>query len=353
MLVDAVYSGVISMVATNPNTSAASTIPPITHRLRFRISHSARKSISNPPRATSSSKTASPPASTGTRETEDTLSIVTKPPLTNLNSEILEYVQERRGLEEIAEHPFDLVEPDHDHVTAQHLRIGHTPFADRLHVEHRARPLAVDVAEDHHLVELRYLGRALCLCQRSEQGRRAVDRINPRLLHITFDREVLRHRRCHRYRYLRVDQILLRQRRRDVARYLCRGLAPGMHRSDQRKGQITGCVHLNLIEAQVFLLKHRHSQYVQRTDPVRRRLLRRIRRRHHSIGCHPMRQIPRRMHPAARRTRQHQPGGDQHPPNRHHPTTPSDRRPGRSTPTRPSKPANIPVTTAKDRLRSG
>src|SRR3546814_12228407 len=82
------------------------------------------------------------------------------------------------------------------------------PLADRLHVEHRARPAAIDIAEDHHLAEIRHVGRALRLRQRLQQRRPAVDRIDHRLVEIALQRLVLRQRRSHRQPYLRVDTVI-------------------------------------------------------------------------------------------------------------------------------------------------
>src|SRR3546814_17332921 len=96
------------------------------------------------------------------------------------------------------------------------LGIGRPPLADRLHVEHRARPAAIDIAEDHHLAEIRHVGRALRLRQRLQQRRPAVVRIAPRLVDIALHRHVLRPRRRPRHRYLRGDKVLRTQPRKSV-----------------------------------------------------------------------------------------------------------------------------------------
>src|SRR3546814_5348883 len=92
--------------------------------------------------------------------------------LTTLTSEIPENIEERRHLEEVAERALHRVEPDHDHIPPQDLGIGRPPLADRLHVAHRARPAAIDIAEDHHLAEIRHVGRALRPRQRLPQERK-------------------------------------------------------------------------------------------------------------------------------------------------------------------------------------
>src|SRR3546814_13319106 len=145
------------------------------------------------------------------------------------------------------------------------------PLADRLHVEHRARPAAIDIAEDHHLAEIRHVGRALRLRQRLQQRRPAVDRIDPRLVDIALHRHVLRHRRCHRHRYLRVDQVLRSQLRRNLARQRRCRHAFGTPRPDQRTRHVPRGIHPPILQTPHSPLEHPHRPPLTHPAPTRPR----------------------------------------------------------------------------------
>src|SRR3546814_13109694 len=91
--------------------------------------------------------------------------------LTTLTSEIPENIEERRHLEEVAERALHRVEPDHDHTAPHDLGIGRPPLADRLHVEHRARPAAIAIADYHTLADSRLVRRDLRLRQPQQHPR--------------------------------------------------------------------------------------------------------------------------------------------------------------------------------------